>query len=674
MELYNNIKCVSVQELTCEPNPVMSIHAYDSYVKRSPHIRVRRGSPAGPALLAWGMLRDDIKARYTAKYGDADKALRRNALKELWAPDLKAATYFAMYELEDGRHLPPKVQGEYIANACLLNALARLVGERKSKARALGNAARNVWEMAAQMINELDKNEFPHTLPANAVRLRDKVKQYTAESYAALIHKGYCNNNSRKVNEQIERLLLSIYCMKNLPFSEWVHDYYLRFIAGTLEIVDAETGLMFNRDDFFDDAKGNYVSISRATVWNVLNNPANKIIIDRLRNNRIDHITQATPYNHRHLPQFSLSKISMDDRTFSRKTIDGKWFNAYVVFDVLSDVILGSVTSVDKPSIALVWEVFRDMYRNIEANNLMWPGEVEVENHLMKDIEEELNAMFAYVTFTTPGLSRAKRAEHKIRAKKYGDEKRFQTGIGRWNGKGAYKTKSESKDEDYKQPRLTVQQLDAEERESIARFNHALHPNQKMFPGKTRWEVMIENLNPDLGRPQKYKLFRYIGLHTQTSIRNNDFVTVQYEKYAIDSYAILRNLKANNYAVDAYYVPNADGTIDEVFIYQGETFLSRAGKIEKYNEAKAERTEHDETVRTNQAKRQANFFKMEREGMETRIARNIEIIRDIETLNQQPITINQQPVTSNQQPEPSIDELIEMYGAGYYADKALNDI
>ncbi|MBS4057790.1 MAG: hypothetical protein KGZ82_10780 [Bacteroidales bacterium] len=659
-------------ELSAGEMPVIGYDALKKYINRSPHIRVRRGSPAGPALLSWSLLRDDIKARYIDKYGEPDKALRRNLLRDLFTPDAKASTYFAAYELEDGRRLPAKVQVEYTTNAALLNAISGMVGKVKGRAKSLGSNARNVWEMAAHAINELDKDEFPHSLPGNPVRLREKLKAYMSHGYDSLIHKGYCNTNSRKVNDQMERLLLSIYCMKNLPFIDWVHDYYLRFVSGQLEVVDSETGQLFDRADFFDNTKDTFISISRATVWNVVNNPANKVIIDRLRNNRIDHVTRATPFNHRRLPQYSLSKITMDDRTFSRKTIDGKWYNSYVAFDVLSGAILGSTQSVEKPSVGMVWECFRDMYRNLEANNLMWPAEVEVENHLMKDIEEELRAMFAYVTFTAPGLSRSKRAEHLIRGKKYGDEKRHQVGIGRWNGKGAYKTKSEGKDEDYKQPRLSIERLDAEERESISRYNHSLHPNQKMFPGKTRWQVLVENINPDLGRPQRYKLTRYLGLSTQTSLRNNDFVTVQYEKYAIDSYSVLTHLKANNYSVQAYYVPGADGIINEVYLYQGDTFLSRAARVEGYNEAKAERTPADEAVRQSQAVRQARFFKMEREGIEGKILRNIEIIESSKMASA--IEAAVEIAETTRATDNTLDELMTMYGAEYYKNKALNDI
>jgi hypothetical protein len=672
MEYFNNIKCVSVPELTDGKSPILSMAAYKHYVNRYPHVRVRRGSPAGSALLSWELLRDDLKARYILAYGDPDKQLRKNAIADLIVPDGKAAQYFASYELEDGRYLPFNVQLEYSTNASVLNALNTLVNNRKAKTRALGNSTKNVWPMASDAVNELDKNRYPHTLPANQIRLKDKLKQYIDGGYQSLIHRGYGNQNTRKVNDQIERLLISIYCMQNLPFGEWVHNYYMRFLAGSIEIIDGETGELYDRNDFYDENKGTYISISRATVWNVLNNPANEVIIDRMRSSRIDHDTKATPYNRRFTPNYSLSKISADDRTLPRKTTEGNWINAYYAFDVASGAVLSAVYSEDKPDVELVWECFRQMYRNLEENRLMWPIELEVENHLMRSIEQELKQMFGFVTFTNPGTSKSKRAEHFIHAKKYQDERRNQIGIGRWYSKSkAYGVKNANKDPEYKEPRLPKEQIIAEDKESIMRFNSDLHPDQKKFPGLTRWQVLEQHQNPDAGRAEKYKLFRFMGQRTETSIRNNDFVTVQHEAYGIDSFEVLGRLKSNNYKVEARYVRRSDGSISEVFLYQDDKFITRAGLIERYNEAKAERTATDETIRQQQAIRRGRFHRFENENLSEKVNRRVAIIE--EPKDYSAIEAQQVPASAPEQDQ-DIDSLISRYTGGYYTEKSINDI
>lgn len=674
MEYFNNILCVSVPELTSGDPPIITYDGCKKYLYRYPSVRVRRPSPAGPALLAWHHLRDDLKQKYVERYGNPEHEVTRNVLVDLIHPDGRAAEFFSGWQLEDGRNLPFKVQVEYTANACVLNAVGRLVTNRTAKAKALGNRAKNVWSIAAQAVADLDRERWPHTLPSNAVRLKEKYTYYAARGYQILIHRGYGNANSRKVNDKIERLLLSIYCMQNLPFGEWVHDYYLRFLAGGIEIVDGETGELYNREDFYDESKQNYITVSRATVWNVLANPANAVIIDRMRSSRIDHDTKATPFNRRHLPTYSLSKISADDRTLPRKTTAGTWVNAYYAFDVASGCVISAVYSENKPDTALVWECFREMYRNIEANNLMWPLELEVENHLMKPIEAELRQMFNFVTFGKPGTSKSKRAEHYIHAKKYQDEKRHQVGIGRWYSKSKhYSIKTSTKDPDYKEPRLPIEQIIAEDRESVQRFNNDKHPNQKLYPGKTRWQVLTETMNPDCGRPEKYKLFRFMGERTDTSIRNNDYVKVQYQAYGIDSYQVLGRLKPNNYRVESRFVRLADGSIPEVYLYQDDQFITRATLIESYNEAKAERTPRDEALRTDQAKRAAKFYTMEKEGLEEKVNRKVAIIdkSEIDHLQNIDADIVDQPLPDDQD---SIDDLIEIYGSGFYSEKAINDI
>ncbi|MBC7078814.1 MAG: hypothetical protein H5T92_11010, partial [Synergistales bacterium] len=81
-----------------------------------------------------------------------------------------------------------------------------------------------------------------------------------------------------------------------------------------------------------------------------------------------------------------------------------------------------------------------------------------------------------------------------------------------------------------------------------------------------------------------------------------------------------------NYSVEAYYLPDENGEIAEVFMYQGETYLGRATRIERYQEAKIERTERDEQIRMEQSKRQAIYHSMEKKLKQQKF-RKVEIVR-----------------------------------------------
>jgi len=307
----------------------------------------------------------------------------------------------------------------------------------------------------------------------------------------------------------------------------------------------------------------------------------------------------------------------------------------------------------------MVWKCFREIFKTVYTSGLMWPGELECENHLMRAIEPQIREMFQYVTFCTAGIGRSKYIENIFRRKKYGDEKRNQVGIGRYNQKGAFKTKSNNKDDDYKQPRLPVETLIADEMESCYRWNHDLHPNQKKFQGKSRWQVMLENQHPDIGRPQKYKLFKHLGLSTDTSIRNSDFASVQYEKYSIDQLEAMHRLAPNNYSVQAYYLPEPDGSIEEVYLYQDNTFITRATKIPRYQKSKIERTPEDEQIRTERSKRNSHYYKVENDALAAHVTRDLEVIRNesYQDINPEIVQVTvPQPPNGNEEVDQWIDE------------------
>lgn len=607
-EYYNNILCVQPQRLIDSGYITNRQYKYWRGINQL-HV-VRRACKNTPALVAFDSLPDEVKARIKADGHDPHKHALRNLLEPYITPDTKAAEYYATYLTISGTHLKANQQLQYTTEAIILNAIRNYLADTIGNKRVRGGRKSGIWQSIAKAVQQLDPERFRHSLPENYRRLHEKYRRYIKEGYISLIHGGHGNRNRAKTNELIERLLISIYCMDNLPFGEWVHDYYLKFIAGSLQIADAETGEMFDREQF-KDSKGNYIVISKSTVWNILHKPENAIIIDRQRKARIDHITGATPFNRRKKPEYSLSMITMDDWTHNIRTTDGQMLNAYVAIDVCSEAIIGWAFGTNSPNTAMVTECLRSMYYNITAAGLPWPIEAQVENHLIRDMDNEFKHMFTYVSYCTPGISRDKHAEPYIKQFKYGTLKRFLP-MGRWHAKSeAYRVKNAGKDPDYKQPRMPLDELMAATIEGIRMHNHELHTNQKKYPGKTRWQVLMEHVNPNAMQPAHYKILRYIGNCTETSIRNNDYIRLKYEDYMLETFDMLSHLKPGDYNVQAYWLPNPDGKITEAYIYQGDTYLGRVLPYERYQTAKAERTETDERIRVEQAKRQKKFFARE---------------------------------------------------------------
>lgn len=139
-----------------------------------------------------------------------------------------------------------------------------------------------------------------------------------------------------------------------------------------------------------------------------------------------------------------------------------------------------------------------------------------------------------------------------------------------------------------------------------------MHPNQKKFPGMTRWDVLCRCQNPDLAPWDKAVLYRFIGEHTETSIKQNAYLTVQYNQYRLSSPEIISKLEPRNYKVDAYWLPDADGNIGEVYVYQNGRLIDTCRMVARYNEATAEQTDADREAYTEQAKYVAQFDSMVR--------------------------------------------------------------
>ncbi len=581
-------------------------------------LRTQRACKNTEVQIEWDSIQEKRKAVLRAKYGDpAPKGPQ--IFTDVVHPDPEAYTYFSTYKLADGRTLPLAAINEYCANAAVLNAVGRVSNDAILAHRNSGNSVNvnNIWERVTKAVAQIDLDTWAHTLPSNSRRLRDKYRQFSKEGYACLVHRNFCNQSARKVSPMMEDLFIALYTTRNRHFAKTVRDLYLQFLSGSIEVANVSTGELFDRADFFDE-EGSPLYISESTTWSYLSKPGSQQVIKKFRDSSIDFNTKALPYNHRHKPEFTLSKISFDDRDLPRRTAKGFEVKCYYAFEVLSGCIIGWSHSRDK-NIPLITDCFRSMLSFLQKESLPWPGEAEVERHLMTQLKEPLEQMFSHIRWCNPQNSREKRAEHGIKSKKYGAEKLLQENIGRWsNSHDAYKINQDiNTTYDY-------DDLVADDIYSINYHNNQLHPG---YPNKTRLQVLLEMTNPKLGSPALRIILKHIGNRTETSVRNYDFVRVQHRDYAIDSDKVLSMLAPNKYDVEAYWLPDENGQVNEVYLYQGEKYLCEAKRIEKYNEAQIERTERDEEIRTHQAKHLAHTRKRVEDRADS-IPR-IEIIRNV---------------------------------------------
>ena len=604
--------------------PIMSIPNYKKLAAKEKINVVRSGRGLGGYVLveiATMPLR--FQERIKLKYGDMKEDVIRNWLGSHYHIDAKAREFYTRFRFDNGDTLPPEHIQEYTVNASVIEAVMRAMEDATFMRKAMKAGPVNWGELAGAI--SYYQAEFGHTLPVSSNRFKKRVNDFKANGYESLISRKFMNQNRRKVTYDIERLLLSIDAQPEQPFNTTVWEQYNLFVQGELELYDPETGEVLNPADF-TDKDGNPLVLSPATVANYLNNPKNKALRGKLHMSQWDFNNAYRPYHLRSIGEYSLSKVSLDDRDLPRPMKDGNRVKAYYAYDVVSGAVVGYAYNRYKTT-ELFLDCMRNMFQTLDRNGMYIPAELEVEHHLVSDFADGLmqaGTVFPLIRWCNPGNSREKRAEHKNREKKYGVEKRTQVGIGRWWAKlEANRPKEEKvydeKNNTYKVKAYSYEELVADDIRAIQTFNAQPHPNQKRYPGMSRWDVLCAHQNPNLAPWDKAVLYRFIGQHTETTIRQNTYCTVMYNQYGLPSPEIIEKLEPRNYKVDAYYLPDADGTINEVYIYQNGRYIATCKPVARYNENTAEQTEYDKAAYTEQSKYVAQFDKMMKDGKIKRV-------------------------------------------------------
>lgn len=611
---------LSMEELA----PILSVPNYKKLAARKEINVVRQGKGLGSyALIEIATMPLRFQERIKLKYGEMKEDILRNWFIGHYHIDAKAREFYTRFRFDNGDALPPEHIQEYTVNASVIEAVLRAMDDATFMRKAMKAGPVNWGELAGAI--SYYQAEFGHTLPVSSNRFKKRVNDFKANGYESLISRKFMNQNRRKVTYDIERLLLSIDAQPEQPFNTTVWEQYNMFVQGDLELYDPETGEVLNPADF-TDKDGNPLVLSPATVANYLNNPKNKALRAKLHMSQWDFNNAYRPYHLRSIGEFSLSKVSLDDRDLPRPMKDGNRVKAYYAYDVVSGAVVGYAYNRYKTG-ELFLDCMRNMFQTLDRNGMYIPAELEVEHHLVSDFADGLmqaGTVFPLIHWCNPGNSREKRAEHKNREKKYGVEKRTQVGIGRWYAKlEANRPKEEKvydeKNNTYKVKTYSYEELVADDIRAIQTFNAQPHPNQKRYPGMSRWDVLCAHQNPNLAPWDKAVLYRFIGQHTETTIRQNTYCTVMYNQYGLPSPEIIEKLEPRNYKVDAYYLPDADGTINEVYIYQNGRYIATCKLVARYNENTAEQTEADKAAYTEQAKYVAKFDKMMKDGKIKRV-------------------------------------------------------
>ena len=612
MEYYEGKLCISARDLVNDG--IVSQANYQNWTRRNIVDVVRRGGGAAGnyALIAVDSLPLAYKEKVHALYPDGDLTHLKGWVCSNYEIDQAAVAFYHDRE-KTGVDLRPGKIREYVTNASVLNCCIKLYNRAATAQKIFGGKYN--WEEMAQAIEAL-RGEYGHTLPASTLRFRKKVNEYKNKGYGCLISGKFGNQNKRKVDYKTKLLICGLAILPNKPFGSNIHEMYISFVCGELDVYDPKTGELFNPDDF-TDKNGDPKELSESTIRNVLNDPAVKLLIEKSLSSWSTFMHEQMPYMHRHNGRFSLSQITMDDVDLTRKLKDTKQrVHAYYAYDVVSQCVIGASYARKKDE-RLVVDCFRDMFRLIARHGWGIPAGIEVENHLMSQYKEgflKAEEVFQFVRFCAPLNSQEKYAEPLNGAKKRSVIHKNHEGIGRFYGKGKwrqeYKKISDETNELYEDKEyFSWEQLVADDRKDNEEWNNTLHPNQKMYPGMTRWEVLEANINPNLLPYDARTLAYHIGERVETSIRRNSTVRVAHDDWWLSSTSVLERLEPNNYKVTACYLPDDDGAPQEVFIYQGCRYIDTVEKVKTYSRVMAEQTEEDKAAFVAQQKKIAKFHK-----------------------------------------------------------------
>lgn len=598
--------------------------------------QLRGGCFGNDALILFSSLDRNTKDAITVKFGNPKTEVKKSWFAQHYMADHLANSFYLGHRYgDDNKRLDRKYIEQYTYNASVLNTVLLLKTNRKEYRKAVGHLPQesgfDIWQSLSNDVNAF--REVEHNLPAQKDSLRRKVVQYEKEGYDCLISGKFGMQNALMVTDKIESLIISLYCLPNKPYVEAVHEMYLEFLQGDIEVVNIKTGEIFDRKQFYSHKKP--IEISVSTVWNIINAPRNILVIKKARNGAYDFSHKNRPHVNRTAPNYAMSKISLDDRDIMHtKLPDGSKVMAYYAFDVMSGAMIGIAHSKSKNH-ELYIDCIRSMFRFTTAKGLGVPMQMEVEQHLVSDFKDglmQVGNVFPFVRWCNPTNSQEKGAEHFIGMKKYGVEKDNNQNVGRhYSRRDSNRTTIQKifdeQNDNYKDAKASFEQIVANELQEQMSYNNQPHSNKKKYPGQTRLQVFLNNVNPDLPKLDLAQLTRYIGNHTSTSVRRNQYVQVQYEKYQLSSPQIIKKLAPNNYVVDAYYLPNEKNEINSVYLYQNGQFICECQPVPTFNTANAEWTDADKLGYENATKYISQFDKMVRDDT-TETLQKVAIIRN----------------------------------------------
>jgi len=543
---------------------------------------LRRGGNGREALTDF----DSVAIEIQAAIGDPRNV--KHVFEKYYRTDNEARRFFTQYQLDNGFYLATEFQDKYIINANVLKTIigfrADIQKERKHKGLNLLGIDEVLRGHAITFQKTLNtKYNCQHTLPESLKRFKQVLKDFEKLGYKTLVSGKIGNDNSRKVFENTIGLLESMFAKNSTkPTATDVHRTYEAFISGSLEVINNESGEVYNPKGF--------KKLSVATVTGYLAQWQSQIATHSVRSGDRQRYMQAfKPHHSTDKPKYAGSLISIDDRQPPFKMPDGKrvWF--YMAIDLASEAFTCWVHGKSKEGI--ITEFYQQLVRNYAEWGVSLPDGLECESSLNRSFENSFlreGAMFQNVRIE-PNNARGKKIERYFRELRYNYEKQREGWIAR-----PFALSESNQIGSHDVPTLSYQQIIDNCLADIEEWNNMPH---SVHTHLSRWQVFVQMQNPKLQATNYNSFLPYLGETTTTSVhagminfRGSKYLLGQDDQVCLGEKLVNLMKKVEGKTITIYWINGNDGDVIKAVIYLNDTQICEAVPQPTYARAIIERT------------------------------------------------------------------------------------
>jgi hypothetical protein len=602
---YKDKTCVKgsviIHDAELNPDGIITLALYKKWCRDRKEAQLQKGGNGRTALFALDAIPEPYYSQVIARWGNPNEI--HNPLQSYFQISAEARQYYQAYRREDGLYLKKEQIDRYTVNASVLNALATLEQNRRASRRGKGGSTHGIWASLASDVAHFNgylktKYNVQHSLPANELRLRAKLRDYRAQGYEYLVDKRNANANAQKVTPLMLELWTSIYAGQHgrKPNYTEVYVKYMAFRAGKLDIINNSTGEVYNH--LHED----YRDVTDRTVLEHQSTWSSRVSTAAVRSgDRQVHMNLYKPYHKLIQPRYAGSIISIDDRQPPFEYAPGKrmWF--YLGIDLGSECFTTGVYGETKEGI--IEDFYRQMLRNYHEWNLPLPLELEAESSLNSSYVNTFlqdGVMFQH-TRIEANNARGKRIERYFKNIRYGAEKE----IDGWIARPFAKSESNQKGA-HRVPLLPKEEIIQNSLAIIEQWNNTLHSDQTTHPGMTRWQVLREKQNPNAQPINWTGILPHLGFVTPSSMKAGR-ITLQGKQRVVghggqvalgdDLIRIMSDIEGE--AVTIYWMDDNQGEVIQAHVYDqsGRMICELLGDL-GYSRAISERTPEQEQNRT----------------------------------------------------------------------------